>query len=237
MGGTLIVIDGADGAGKTTQTERLIARATERGLSATSIHFPSYHGTEGGRIVQRYLHGEFGDPTSIHPVLASIPYALDRHEQSAHVRELLATHDLVVADRYVISNMAFQGAKLAESERQPFTEWAAMLDYEVFKNPREAAVVFLSVPTALSTALIKGRSTTGRKQDLHEKNRLYQARVLAQYHWLCSYYPHWYLVDSSQNTHGELGLRTVDAIATDVEQILFEKVIPAQERIAQEAQV
>lgn len=227
MAGKFIVIDGADGAGKTTQTERLIATATERGLRATHIHFPSYEGTVGGKVVQQYLHGEFGDPASIHPMLASLPYAIDRFEQANHVRELIATHDLVVADRYVISNMAFQGAKLPKRGRQQFTDWCAAMDYEVFGNPREDAVLFLSVPSQLSEQLVRGRAgaKAGRKADLHETNRQYQRAVLLEYHRLCTQYPHWQLIDCSQNVAGELTLRPIDDIAAQITHHVFSDIL------------
>ncbi|MBI4022730.1 hypothetical protein HY375_01020 [Candidatus Berkelbacteria bacterium] len=227
MAGTFIVIDGADGAGKTTQTERLIDAAQRRGLSATFIHFPSYQGTEGGRIVQRYLHGEFGDPATIHPTLASIPYALDRFQQAGHVRELIATHDLVVADRYVISNMAFQGAKLPKRGRQTFTDWCAALDYEVFGNPREDAVLFLSVPSALSEQLVLGRASAhqGRKRDLHETNRRYQRAVLEEYQRLCAHYPHWRLINCSQEEAGAVVPRPIDDIASEIADLVFSHIL------------
>ncbi|MGI6103181.1 MAG: dTMP kinase [Patescibacteria group bacterium] len=225
MAGMFIVIDGADGAGKSTQTERLIDAARARGLSATNIHFPSYQGTEGGKVVQDYLYGAFGDAASIHPKLASLPYAIDRFEQAEHLRELIRTHDLVVADRYVISNMAFQGAKLPEGEREAFTQWCATMDYEVFGNPREDAVYFLSVPTELSAALVRQRSSDSRKTDLHEANLAYQTKVLAQYHWLCTYYPHWQLVDCSAPSDTGQTLRPIEDIAGEIEALVLDGLL------------
>lgn len=236
MAGKFIVIDGADGAGKSTQTERLIDAARSRRLSAAYIHFPSYTGTEGGKVVQQYLHGTFGDPTGIHPVLASMPYALDRFEQAKHLRELINTNDLVVADRYVISNMAFQGAKLAIDEREPFTQWCATIDYEILQNPREDAVLFLSVPTALSAALMQKRAAEVRAKDLHEENRAYQAKVLEQYHWLCSHYPHWHAIDCSEDRNGVQSLRSIESIGDEIMEIVFGKILEQAEQ-SQEATV
>lgn len=235
MSGKFIVIDGADGAGKSTQTERLIAAAQARGLRATHIHFPSYEGTEGGKVVQQYLYGTFGDPASIHPMLASLPYAIDRFEQAKHVRELIATHDLVVADRYVISNMAFQGAKLPKRGRQAFTEWCAAMDYDVLGNPKEDAVLFLSVASALSEQLVNSRAaaTGGRKTDLHEANRSYQRAVLDEYHRLCAQYSHWTLIDCSQTVGGKLALRPIDDIATQIEQLVFTQILTKSEQSAE----
>ena len=221
--GERVGLVGANGAGKSTQTDRLIDAARARGLSAINIHFPSYQGTEGGKVVQDYLYGAFGDAASIHPKLASLPYAIDRFEQAEHLRELIRTHDLVVADRYVISNMAFQGAKLSEGER----------DYEVFGNPREDAVYFLSVPTELSAALVRQRSSDSRKTDLHEANLAYQVKVLAQYHWLCTYYPHWQLVDCSAPSDTGQALRTIEDIASEIEALVLDGLLaPRSQEVA-----
>lgn len=104
MAGIFVVIDGADGAGKSTQTEHLIRAAKTRRLRATAIHFPSYEGTEGGRVVQEYLYGVYGDAASIHPKLASLPYAIDRFEQSKHLRKLIRTQNSYLDSQRVASS-------------------------------------------------------------------------------------------------------------------------------------
>jgi dTMP kinase len=227
MRGKLIVLDGTDGSGKDTQTDLLLKAAQKRGLSAAIIRFPSHGETFSGRVIRdEYLTGKLGDLADCHPKLVCYLYAVDRFEQQAALNKLLSSHDLVIATRYVISNIAYQAARIPEADRMDFRQWAETLDYDVMKNPKEDAVVFLSLPVDLATQLIEKRNA-GKQvaRDLHDENKSYQRDVLSEYQTLCSSHDHWYQVDCELDG----GIRTIDDIAQQLDQLVFEQIlIPAE---------
>lgn len=235
MAATFLVIDGTDGAGKQTQTERLLAAARRRGLRAATIDFPGYARTTSGRVVRQYLDGAFGDAAVVHPMLASYPYAVDRFESAPALRQLLAENDLVVADRYVVSNIAYQAAKLPAAERPAFRDWCASLDYDVLGNPRENAVIFLSLPIEISQRLIAQRNRSQGvtvAADLHESNQRYLATVLEEYKVLCGQRDGWYEIDCS-DAHN--GIRPIDDIAAEIEDLVFSRILAQSTQVTEVA--
>src|SRR3989344_3360207 len=107
--GKLIVLEGTDGSWKKTQTAILKAVLARRGFHVATAAFPSY-GKPTARLVERYLNNGFGPATGMDPYLASMFYAIDRRENGAKIRALIAKNDVVLVDRYVDSNM-HQGGK------------------------------------------------------------------------------------------------------------------------------
>lgn len=226
MRGKFIVLDGADGAGKDTQANALLAAAQAQGLSAALIRFPGYDTTLSGREVKAYLAGEYGEFNAVHPKITSYLYAVDRYEQQPLLNELLEKHDLVIASRYVISNIAYQAARLPEAERPAYREWAKKLDYDVLKNPHEDAVLFLSLPVELSKTLIEKRlkqGTAGR--DIYDENLTYQRTVLGEYEYLCSTHDHWYQINCAHDGK----IRSIDDIAQEIQQLVFTKILALAE--------
>lgn len=219
------MLDGADGAGKDTQADQLLAAAKRRGISAATIRFPAYDHTFSGGVIRDYQSGKFGDLAVCHPKLACYPYAVDRYENQSKLHQLLLDHDLVISSRYVISNIAYQAVRVPETERAAFRVWAETLDYEVMKNPREDAVIFLSLPVELADQLIAKRNagkTTVR--DLYDENQAYRRAVLEEYQILLGSHDHWHRVDcDSGNT-----IRSIEDIAKEIEQLVFERILAKQ---------
>lgn len=226
MRGKLIVLDGADGAGKDTQADRLLAHAKGRGISAAIIRFPAYEQTFSGKEVRAYQSGRFGELINCHPKLISYLYAVDRFEMQSQLHELLNTHELVIAARYVISNIAYQAARLPKEERPAFRTWAETLDYEVLHNPREDAVIFLSLPTALSDQLIaKRQQETEGARDIHDENARYREEVLGEYETLCASHDHWFSIQCNDGDQ----IRSIEDIATELDRLVFERVLATVE--------
>src|SRR5436190_2253058 len=113
----LLAIEGIDGAGKNTQAGLLRTRAEASGLSAAVLSFPRYGETRYAQFVADYLNGAYGDLGSVGAHFAALLYAGDRMESRDTVRALAEAHDLVVFDRYVASNLAYQAAKLEPQRR------------------------------------------------------------------------------------------------------------------------
>ncbi len=194
--GKLIVIDGADGTGKQTQTAMLEERLKLEGFKTEKFAFPRYD-QYFGRMVKRYLEGQFGDPTKINPRLASLLYALDRMDAAPKIKELLEGGAYVLCDRYIESNMGFQAAKIdGESERKTFLLWLEDLEYNQLGVPKSDLVFYLHASADISQRLMKEREeSTGTLADGHESNLDFQKRVVETYRWLAGNYSHWRLIN------------------------------------------
>lgn len=174
--GKLIVITGPDGCGKKTQTELLVKRLKRFGCGTETIDFPQYKKNFFGKMVGRYLTGEFGESAKLNPHLASILYAGDRWESMKLIRRWIEDYDkVVVCDRYVGDNFLHQGSKIKDkTKREEFFHWLYNLEFYVF-CAREAEITFyLDVPLEISLALLEKKEAkerkdyTGGKKDGHE---------------------------------------------------------------------
>lgn len=196
--GLLIVFEGIDGSGKATQTGLLCGYLRERNIACSLLSFPRYDG-HYGRLVARYLNGEFGDVFEVSPHLSSLPYAGDRLEHRDILWEKLGHEEIIVVDRYVASNMAHQGAKLPIEQRPDFVRWIEELEYTVHGIPREHLVFYCRIPVGLAQQLVDkkdARRYTAHKRDIHEKDATYLHDVCSQYDWLAQHYDHWESIEA-----------------------------------------
>src|SRR5579872_2256317 len=140
--GKLIAIEGIDGSGKRTQLELLSRALSDRGISHSCIGFPNYGGFFG-KLVAQYLNGHFGQLADVDPHFSALLYAGDRFESKGHIQSELAAGKLVLADRYIGSNLAHQTARVAPAKRREFIRWLKQLEYEMYGLPPEDLVFFL----------------------------------------------------------------------------------------------
>ncbi|MCY4159349.1 MAG: dTMP kinase [Bacteroidetes bacterium] len=185
----LIAIEGIDGAGKGTQARQLLERVRKLGYSAKLVAFPRYEDTHSSRMVAAYLNGEFGSLREVPPAFAATLFALDRMESRSHLEEMQNNHELVIVDRYVSSNLAYQSARISIPERTVFAEWLLDLEYGVYGLPKPDLTFFLDIPAVTSkkmVALKETRAYTKDVHDLHEQNSTYLSNVRKVYHWLIS---------------------------------------------------
>jgi len=204
--GRLIVIDGADGSGKTTQAELLIDYLKSKNIPVEYYDFPQYYDSFHGKIVARLLRGEFGKLDQISPYLASLAYALDRASVKDEMQAFLNSGGYIIANRYATSNMAHQAAKFKdESKRQEYLDWEYELEYEVHKIPKEDLVIYLHVPWEFSRKLMEKKSQThrewlkGKMKDIAEKNDQHQKDSIEMYLKLAKKYPHWTIINCIEN--------------------------------------
>lgn len=170
--GKLIVLEGIDGSGKHTQLEMLARAMRERGVAHTTIDFPRYDGFFG-RMVAQYLNGEFGTLAQVDAHFSALLFAGDRLENKKQLEHFLADGRLVLADRYIASNLAHQGARVAARRSNEFVRWLEKLEYEVYGLPREDLVIYLRLPATRAQKLVSRknrRSYTPRRRDLQEAN-------------------------------------------------------------------
>ena len=186
MNGKIIVIEGADASGKSTQAEILSARLKKIGKNARVISFPR-HNEFFGSLVERHLRGKFGNPHELPAEFCALLYSVDRYNMLNEIKNALKEGKILIMDRYVQSNFAFQTAKFSNlSEQDSFLQWMQTVESRM---PKADAVILLEMPAEFSQRLLKKE---GKKKDLHESNVPYQKRVLAIYerlarsgNWLC----------------------------------------------------
>jgi len=178
--GKFIVIEGIDGSGKSTQEKLLIRSLKREGYKVSFIDFPQ-HGQKSAGLVDEYLTGKYGSAKEVSPYQASIFYACDRYDASFKIRNWLKEGRIVIADRYIGSNIGHQGGKIKNKKaRRKYLKWLYNLEYGIFKIPRPDINFILKVPPKVAQVL-SGKITDkkkqaqkigylGHKKDIHEKD-------------------------------------------------------------------
>lgn len=190
--GKLLAFEGIDGAGKHTQVDLLKAALQKRRIAYSEISFPRYE-SFFGHAVTRYLTGEFGRLDQVDPHFSALLYAGDRLEAKSLLESALAAGRIVLADRYIGSNLAHQGARVDPAAREKFLAWIRRLEYEVFGLPREDLVVYLRVPVDESSRRTAARGPR-LSHDIQETDRSHLADAAAVYDLLASE-PGWAMVE------------------------------------------
>ncbi len=143
----LIVLEGLDGAGKSTQIKQLRDKLTECGIESEYLHFPRFDAPIYGDLIARFLRGELGALEQVNPYLVALLYAGDRADAAAVINGWMSSGKVVILDRYVYSNVSYQCGKVAdEAARKELSEWILNLEYEHFAIPRPDISFFLDVP-------------------------------------------------------------------------------------------
>lgn len=218
MKGNIIVIEGIDGSGKKTQSEKLFQYLISKGLQCKLLSFPSYQETFFGKEIANYLNGVFGSLHEIHPKLAAILYAGDRFEKRDYIMNEIERGTILICDRYVPSNIAHHASKLPAPDHLKFKEWIELLEYHVFRLPQPDYVIFLDMPPHLSMRLVlekDRRNYTSKKQDLHEEDQEYLMRVYDVFN-LLSQDNNWTRIKCYEND----SLRTIEDIHDQVTQTI-----------------
>lgn len=186
MNGLFVTLEGIDGAGKSSQVDKLADYFRRDGRATTVIHFPRAEEKPYGPMTAAFLRGEYG--ANVDPHLAALLYALDRKQASAGIRERLQRGEVVVADRYVHSNIAYQCAKIADiGERDLMADWIEELEYKHHAVPRPDLALFLDAPLNFALGnLTRGRSGGDRAyleggEDIHEADTELQERVRSEF--------------------------------------------------------
>jgi dTMP kinase len=158
--GRLIAIEGIDGAGKRTQAKLLAGALQDRGIPLLRLSFPRYE-SSFGRLIGRFLNGEFGGPDAVDPHLAALLYAGDRLEARAGMEAALAGGKTILADRYIASNLAHQTARVAPEQRLEFLAWLRHVEYDIYGLPAEDVVIYLRLAAVTAQRLV-GRKAPRR---------------------------------------------------------------------------
>jgi len=195
--GRLVVIDGADGSGKATQTKKLLSYFKKQKIKNKYITFPRYYTSFHGRHVGRFLTGEFGGNNEVSPYLSSLSFALDRLTARDEIMEWLKEGNIVVADRYVSASMAHQGSKMPAKKRKAFLDWLFDMEYKEHKLPKEDVVLYLYVPVKTAQKLIKKKGIRKyvKGKDKAEEDVKHQQKSVNMYKQLVGKYKHWEMIE------------------------------------------
>lgn len=175
MQNRLLVVEGLDGSGKSTQVSLLKAKLESDGTPVRQIKLPDYD-DPSSTLVKMYLGGEFGkNPEDVNVYAASSFYAVDRYASfRRHWQKDYENGTLILADRYTTSNAVHQAVKLPESAWENYLSWLADYEYNKLGIPEPDAVIFLDMPVAVSQKLMTARyNGEEAKKDVHEANVSY----------------------------------------------------------------
>lgn len=178
MAGRLIVVEGLDGSGKSTQLQLLHADLQQQGLPARVVKLPNYD-DPACEPVKMYLGGRFGDdPDAVNAYAAATFYAVDRYvSYQCYWKQGYLGGETILADRYTTSNAYHQTIKLPRKEWPGFLDWLADFEYGKLGIPKPDMVLYLDMPIAVSQTLLRERyGGDDAKKDIHERNTAYLER-------------------------------------------------------------
>jgi dTMP kinase len=187
-----IVLEGLDGAGKSTQVNRIRNYYENLHIQTQFIHFPRTENPYFGDMAARFLRGEFGNLNEVNPYLVAMIYAGDRKDAAFTIQQWLNSNQVVIADRYVYSNIAYQCAKFSlDEDKIRLKDWILDFEFNYYQLPKPTLNLFLDVPFDFTkNSLSKNRLGSEReylqgKNDIHEQNLQFQETVKLEYLNLC----------------------------------------------------
>ncbi|MFZ2190063.1 MAG: thymidylate kinase [Candidatus Magasanikiibacteriota bacterium] len=199
MQGLFIMLEGTDGSGKSLQTELLLQHLKNDGKQVEQISFPQY-GQPSASLVEEYLNGGFGSAHEVGPYRASILYAVDRFSASKKIRAWLDEGKIVIANRYVASNMGHQGGKITDDEaRKKYYDWNYNLEYNILGIPKPDVNLILHVTPEISQLLVDKKGDReylhGKKRDIHEDDINHLKDAEKAYLQIANLYPEFKLIE------------------------------------------
>jgi len=203
--GKLIAIEGIDGSGKRTQIELLGRVFDARGIPYARYSFPRYESTFG-QLVAQFLNGEFGKLDAVDAHLSAVLFAGDRFESKPALTAALTQGKIVLADRYIGSNLAHQTARVGPPRREEFISWLKRIEYGIYGLPVEDLVVYLRLPASEAHRLIAlkpAREYTARERDLQEADLKHLEQAALVYDRLAME-PNWLTIECMDAQTGTL---------------------------------
>ena len=211
-----IVLEGLDGAGKSTQIKQLRAMIAQMGIESEYVHFPRFDSPVYGELIARFLRGELGSIESVDPYIVALLFAGDRADMAPQIRQWQAEGKVVIVDRYVYSNIGYQCAKIADSQgQQRLKQWILDTEYGYYNIPRPDISLFLDVPFAFTAKSLTtqrcgdDRNYLNGQSDIHESSLDLQQMVRSVYLEAAKVDPALRVIDCS-NSQG--GMDTPEAI-------------------------
>lgn len=209
--GKLIVLEGIDGSGKSTQHDLLVKYFKKRGDKVKTLKFPRHGKKFFGQMVDEYLHDKFGKASKVDPHLTSLIFAMDRWEASKKIKPWLDKGYYVLPDRYTTSNLGHQLSKLmskSDKLKNDFIAWDREMEYKYLGIPKPDLVIYLYVDFHEIQRLLALRG----RGDSHESDIKYLKNSQLAYEYVCKHSKHWIKfdcmragkIDSIENIHAKL---------------------------------
>ena len=211
--GKLIVLEGTDGSGKSTQFQRLTDRLSQEGRQFQKLVFPQYS-EPSSALIRMYLGGEFGaKPSDVNAYAASAFYSVDRYASYKKVwGQWYESGGLVVSDRYTTSNAVHQTSKEPPEKQSDFLKWLYDFEYSKLGLPRPDLVVYLDVPTDFTEKMMRSReAATHTHADIHEQDLEYLATCRRTGRAAAEYYG-WTVIGCVKNG----AMRSIDDIHEEI---------------------
>lgn len=230
--GIFIVLEGADGSGKSTQYEWLKDNLAQAGYDVASIHFPRYD-EPSSYFVRQYLKGSYGQADDVNPYTASLFYALDRYQAASEIRDSLKAGKIVLCDRFTGANMAHQGNKFQNAEeRRGYFIWLDNLEFSTLAIPRPDITLVINTPETVVLERLEKKQQSSKhiKKDIHEADPEHIRKSIAVYNELCELFPKDYVrIDTSRGDE----LLAPEAVDTIIRSKLAPLLPPASRRTKQ----
>ena len=227
--GKLIAVEGIDGSGKQTQV-RLLAQALEaKGHRVFSTGFPQYD-SWFGKMAGQFLNGDFGSIDTVDPHFAALLYAGDRFENKGPIVAALERGEIVLADRYIASNLAHQVARATTEKRAQFRAWIEHLEYNIYGLPKEDLVLYLRVTPQHAQSLVakkSARSYTDSAHDILEASARH-LQIASDIYDDLARSPNWKTIECVDA--GTQAMRAPEDIAREVLAVVQTLLSPLQER-------
>ena len=224
-----VAIEGLDGCGKSTQIKLLTKFLGLKGIKYKYMHFPRTNSPVYGEMTARFLRGEFGHVNSVNPYLVALLYAGDRENAKPIIQDWLSQNYLVIVDRYVYSNIAFQCAKANTSlEKERLKKWILELEYGYNTIPSPIISILLHVPFEFIVSKLNDkrigidRTYLNGKEDIHESSIELQKKVETEYLKLANQYQDFYVVNCGTKDNEML---PPEKMSCEIINLLFSKHI------------
>ena len=217
--GKLIVLEGLDGCGKSTQLELLPETLKRNGIDCQTVSFPDYE-SDSSALVKMYLNGDFGSkPSDVNAFAASVFYTVDRFASfKTSWGGYYQNGGTVVAGRYTTSNAIHQCSKLPCDEWEQFLNWLYDFEYSKIGIPKPDKVIFLDMPIEVSQKLLSNRyAGDNAKKDIHERDTDYLARCREAARFTADF-SNWDIISCARDGQP----RSIEEIAADVEAKVLE---------------
>lgn len=215
--GFFLVLEGVDGAGKTTQIELLRKYLKDQKIPHEVMSFPRYGENLYADLVKDYLEGKFGEIRDVSPYLISLVYAGDRALAKNQIENWLQDGKVVIINRYVSSNIAHQGANLPEGERKKFFKWLDELEYKTNRIPKEDLTLLLNVNPNIG----QRNAQKLHKSDIHENDLNHLIKANKIYLELAKNEKNWVIVNCMDNDK----IRPIEDIHKDIVEIINGRIL------------
>ena len=212
--GKLIVIEGTDGSGKSTQFKQVVERLEKENIAFRRLVFPRYS-EESSALIRMYLGGAFGsNPGDVNAYAASAFFSVDRYASyKQDWGQWYEDGGLVLSARYTTSNAVHQASKEPEETQGAFLSWLYDFEYKKLGLPCPDLVIYLDVPTAFTEKMLRSReANTNTQADIHEQDRDYLATCRRSGRSAAEYYG-WTVINC---VDGCCGMRPIEDIHEEI---------------------